>query len=97
MQRWEYKVVSLRDGRYTETLNEYGRDGWELVSVASDVRDVPAPERGSTIPVPRAFGRLEDAAAKLNKFGGGDSTEAQAGTNPTILLWVLRRPLGEEG
>jgi hypothetical protein len=92
MQRWEYKVVSLRAGHYTETLNEYGRDGWELVSVASDVPEVPAPHPGRTIPVPRAFGRLEDAAAKLNTLGGADS----AGTTSIALLWVLRRPLSED-
>ncbi len=96
MQRWEYKVVSLREGRYTETLNEYGREGWELVSVASDVRGFEAPEPGRTVPVPRAFGRLEDAAAKLNKLGGGDSPAAPAPTTSTILLWVFRRPLGED-
>jgi hypothetical protein len=95
MQRWEYRVVSLRDGHYTETLNEYGRDGWELVSVTSDVHEVPAPERGGTIPVPRALGRLEDAAAKLNKLGAADSTETTTGATST-LLWVLRRPLGED-
>jgi uncharacterized protein DUF4177 len=97
MQRWEYKVVSLREGHYTDALNEYGRDGWELVSVASEApRDVPAPERGGTLPMPRAFGVLGDAAAKLNKLGAGDSTEAQAGNPSTPLLWVLRRPLGED-
>jgi len=95
MQRWEYRVVSLREGHYTETLNEYGRDGWELVSVTSDVAEAPAPRRGGTIPVPRAFGRLEDAAAKLNKLGAGDSTEAPAGATSITLLWVLRRPLSE--
>jgi hypothetical protein len=94
MQRWEYKVVALR-GRYTETLNEYGREGWELVSVASDVRpDPPAPAPGRTMPVPRAFGRLEDAAAKLNKLG--DSTEATPSAPPSNLIWVLRRPLSED-
>jgi hypothetical protein len=96
MQRWEYRVVSLADGRYTEALNEYGRDGWELVSVASDVRGVPVPDQGGTMPVPRTFGRLEDAAAKLNKLTAGDSTEAPAGTTSTTLLWVLRRPLNED-
>ena len=95
MQRWEYRVVALREGHYTDTLNEYGRDGWELVSVASDLREVPAPERGG-LPMPRAFGRLEDAAAKLNKLGAADSTEAQAGATSSTLLWVLRRPLGED-
>jgi hypothetical protein len=95
MQQWEYRVVALRPGHYTEKLNEYGRDGWELVSVASDVHEVPAPKQGRTIPVPRAFERIEDAAAKLNKLGGADSTEAPAGPTST-LLWVLRRPLGED-
>jgi hypothetical protein len=97
MQQWEYKVVSLREGRYTETLNEYGRDGWELVSVASDVRGFDAPEpTGRTMPVPRAFGRLEDAAARFNKLGKGDSAEPPAPTTSTILLWVFRRPLDED-
>jgi len=99
MLRWEYKVVSLRAGHYTEALNEYGRDGWELVSVASEVRDPPAPppERGGTgLPMPRAFGRLTDAAAKLNTLTAGESTDAQADTPSTTLLWVLRRPLDEE-
>ena len=95
MQRWEYKVVSLPSGLYTKALNEYGRDGWELVSVASDVRDARVPERSGGLPMPRAFGRLEDAAARLNKLGGDDSAEAQAGA-PTILLWVLRRQLIDE-
>jgi hypothetical protein len=97
MQRWEYRVVSLRDGHYTKTLNEYGRDGWELVSVVSDVHEPPAPPRkGGTIPVPRALGRLEDAAAKLNKLGGADSAEEAAETASSTLLWVLRRPLDED-
>ncbi len=93
MQQWEYRVVSLRSGHYTELLNEYGRDGWELVSVASDARGVPAPDPGRGLPMPRALGRLEDAAAKLNKLGARDSTETPAATSSTGLLWVLRRPL----
>lgn len=93
MQRWEYRVVSLRNGRYTATLNEYGREGWELVSVVSDNRDVATPEQGRSVPMPRALGRLEDAAAKLNKLGDSPETAAEATSN---LLWVLRRPLHED-
>ena len=29
-------VVSLGDRQYTTSLNEYGRDGWELVSFISE-------------------------------------------------------------
>src|SRR5258705_2679255 len=75
MQRWEYRVVSLRDGTYTATLNEYGRDGWELVSVTSQALEASDPEGGG-LPMPRALGRLEDAAAKLNKLGAAASTES---------------------
>ncbi len=96
MQRWEYRVVSLRNGTYTSTLNEYGREGWELVSVASQPLQVSAPaSEGRGLPVPRALGRIEDAAAKLNKLGGSHSTEAQP-EETSNLLWVLRRPLPED-
>ena len=96
MQRWEYRVVTLREGRYTETLNEYGQDGWELISVTSDIRDVPAavPAKARSIPVPRALGRIEDAAAKLNKLGAADASTAEAPM--TSLMWVLRRPLSDD-
>ena len=94
MQRWEYKVVSLRDGRYTSTLNEYGRDGWELVSVVPDDDVVPTPEKGRAIPMPRALGRLEDAATKLSNLGGADSPDSSSEPSST-LLWVLRRPLDD--
>lgn len=93
MQRWEYRVVSLQAGRYTEALNEYGREGWELVSVTPEVRDAPAPEQGGGLPLPRAFGRLEDAAAKIGKLGATESAEGEA---TTTLLWILRRPLDED-
>jgi len=42
--------------------------------------------------MPRAIGRLEDAAARINKLGAKNAP-AEATTN---LLWVLRRPLPEE-
>ncbi len=93
MDRWEYKVVSLKDGQYTEALNAYGRDGWELVDVASDVHVVAARESGWKVPMPRALGKLEDVAAKLSDPVPGDSTEAEPGTIATTLIWVLRRPL----
>jgi hypothetical protein len=96
MQRWEYKVVTLREGHYTEALNDSGREGWELVSVASDVRVASEPEQGSGLPMPRALGRLEDAAAKLNKLGSSDAPDAPAATTITTLLWVFRRPLDED-
>ena len=72
MPRWEYKVVSLRDRQYTAALNEFGLDGWELVSVISEAVEPPSPERSSAIPLPRVLGRLEEAAGKLNKLGGAD-------------------------
>ncbi len=96
MQRWEYRVVVLQEGHYTEKLNEYGVEGWELVSVASDVRRIEAPEPGGGFPLPSAFGRLEDAAAKLNKLGGDEAAEPPAPTTSTRLLWVLRRPLDDD-
>jgi hypothetical protein len=92
MRQWEYRVVSLRDGTYTTTLNEYGREGWELVSVVSQTHESPAASPEGGMPMPRAFGRLENAAAKLNKLGASDSTDEQAAA-PSDLLWVLRRPL----
>lgn len=84
--------MSLRDGTYTTTLNEYGREGWELVSVVPQTHEPPAPSTEGGVPMPRAFGRLEDAAAKLNKLGASDSTDEQAAAQ-SELLWVLRRPL----
>ena len=95
MQRWEYRVVALRDGHYTSTLNEYGQEGWELVSVVPNEPNVAISDQEQRhLPMPRALGRLEDAAAKLNKLGAGDST-AQSNA-PSDLLWVLRRPLSDD-
>ena len=89
MQRWEYRVVSLRDGAYTTSLNEYGREGWELISVVADVPAV-AESRGGGVPMPGALGRIGDAAAKLNQLGESAAVET------TGLIWVLRRPLDED-
>ena len=47
--------------------------------------------------MPRAFGRLEDAASRLGKLGGeGETREAVPLTTWTTLVWVLRRPLRED-
>lgn len=93
MPRWEYKVVSMRDGSYTATLNEYGREGWELVSVTAQSQEPPVEDKGTRLPMPRSLGRLEDAAAKLNKLGAADPADAAAGA-ASVLVW-LRRPLPE--
>jgi len=96
MQRWEYKVVSLRDQQYTAALNEFGRDGWELVSVISEAFAAPSPDRSGAIPLPRALGRLEEAADKLTKLGAADPA-VEVSTGPTSrLLWVFRRPLSDD-
>ncbi len=96
MIQWEYKVVSFQDGHYTEALNAYGRDGWELVDVAPDVHVVAGRESGGwNVPMPRAFGKLEDVASKLTDAEAKESTEPEPGTIVTRLIWVLRRPLPE--
>ena len=89
MQRWEYRVVSFRAGQYTESLNEYGRDGWELVGVTSDDA-VPVHEPARGLPVPGTIGKITGAAAKLKTLEGDKRGET------TSLLWVLRRPLEDE-
>jgi hypothetical protein len=93
MQRWEYKVVSLRDQQYTAALNEFGLDGWELVSVISEAVEATSPERSGSIPLPRVFGRLEEAAGKLNKLGAADPDAEVSAVATSRLLWVFRRPL----
>jgi hypothetical protein len=95
MIQWEYKVVSFQDGRYTEGLNAYGRDGWELIDVAPDVHVVAGGDAGWKVPMPRALGKLEDVAAKLTETESKESTAPEAGTIATRLLWVLRRPLAD--
>jgi hypothetical protein len=96
MQHWEYKVVSLRDRQYTAALNEFGRDGWELISVISEPVEVATtPDRGPAIPLPRVLGRLDEARDKLSKLGTADP-DPEAGTGATSrLLWVFRRPLSD--
>ena len=90
MQRWEYRVVSLRAGTYTAALNAYGLEGWELISVTEGGQEAPPAEPAkSAIPLPRTLGRLEYAAARINKLGSKDAPDEAT----TSLLWVLRRPL----
>lgn len=89
MQRWEYRIVSLRDGTYTSTLNELGREGWELVSVVRDDPPAPPAEKRSGLPIPGALGKLENAAEAIGRLGGDDASEQ--GHSP--LIWALRRPL----
>jgi hypothetical protein len=95
MQRWEYKVVSLRDQQYTAALNEFGLDGWELVSVISEAVAAASPRRRGGIPLPRAIGRIEEAADKLTKLGASEPAEDPAEAT-SRLLWVFRRPLADD-
>ena len=95
MQRWEYRVVSLRDRQYTAALNEFGREGWELVSVISEPVAATGSERGGAFPVPRALGRLEEAADKLTKLGASDPADELL-SGGTRLLWIFRRPLSDD-
>jgi len=96
MQGWEYKVVSLRDQQYTAALNEFGSEGWELVSVTSEPVTATSPERSGAIPLPRALGRLEEAADKLTKLGASDPADALPTAATSRLLWVFRRPLSDD-
>jgi hypothetical protein len=96
VQRWEYKVVSLRDRQYTAALNEFGRHGWELVNVIAEAVEVASPERSRGIPMPRVLGRLEQAADTLSKFGAGDPEAEGPGDASSRLLWVFRRPLADD-
>ncbi len=96
MLRWEYRVVSLRDQQYTSALNEFGREGWELVSVISEAVAASSPERSGAFPLPRAFGRLEVAADKLTKLGASDAADEAPTGATSRLLWVFRRPLSDD-
>jgi len=96
MQRWEYRVVSLRGQQYTAALNEFGSEGWELVSVTSEAVAAPSPERSGAFPLPRALGRLEEAADKLTKLGASDAAEELPAGATSRLLWIFRRPLNDD-
>jgi hypothetical protein len=76
-------------------VNEYGRDGWELVSVVTESVPAAAPERAKGLPLPGALGRLEEAAGSLHKLGEGDAAESATDPGPR-LLWVFRRPLNDD-
>ena len=42
MQRWEYATVPLIEHATQEILNQWGEDGWELVSVGSQPQGLVA-------------------------------------------------------
>ena len=96
MQRWEYRVVSFESG-YSDGLNAYARDGWELQAVVPDVHEVapPAPEKKRSLPMPGALGLAADAASTLSRVGDESKPAPVSGT-VTTLLWVLRRPVDED-
>ena len=90
--------MSLPPGQYTATLNEYGAEGWDLVTVAHDVRTVSERrEGGSGLPMPPGLGKLGQAAEAMSRFGETESSDLpEPGTVTTTLLWVLRRPLADD-
>ena len=79
--------------QYTSSLNDYARDGWELVTVVPDVHVVPEKREGG-LPMPPLGGKLGAAASKLKDLEG--SNEPVPGTLTTTLLWVLRRPFDDD-
>jgi hypothetical protein len=96
VQRWEYRVVSLRDGKYTSSLNDLGQEGWELVAVCTDAAPPEEPDQPKRLrlPMPGAIGRLEDAASAIGRIAGETPQAPDAG--PTALIWVLKRPVADE-
>lgn len=96
MQRWEYWVVSLRGKQYTAALNDLGREGWELVSVVSEPVEATGPRPSSSLPMPRALGRLEEAADKLTGLGKSEAADELPAGPISRLLWILRRPLSDD-
>lgn len=93
MQRWEYWVVSLRGRQYTAALNELGDQGWELVSVVSEAVEPAGARPSASLPVPRALGRLEQAADKLTRLGASEPADGPPAGTTSRLLWIFRRPL----
>ncbi|HEV8099567.1 MAG TPA: hypothetical protein VGP56_10475 [Gaiellaceae bacterium] len=90
--RWEYRVVSVADGRYTDLLNRYAAEGWELQTVAHDVRAKAPEQTGNRLPVPPGLGKLGQAASKLSELEKGEASAPEPPLT-TKLLWVLRRPV----
>lgn len=90
MQLYEYRVVTLTDGAFTSSLNDYARDGWELVQVVPDISVVPEKREGGGLPMPALGGKLGAAASRLKDLEG--SSEPVPGSITTTFLWVLRRP-----
>ena len=37
MKQWEYKVFECKGLKVEDTLDQFGKDGWELVAVGNDV------------------------------------------------------------
>ena len=94
LQLYEYRVVSLSDGAFTSSLNDYARDGWELVQVVPDISVVPEKRDGGGLPMPALGGKLGAAASKLKDLES--SNEPAPGTITTTFLWVLRRPFDDD-
>jgi hypothetical protein len=92
MQLYEYRVVTLTDGAFTSSLNDYARDGWELVQVVPDISVVPEKREGGGLPA--LGGKLGAAASKLKDLEGAN--EPVPGSITTTFLWVLRRPFEDD-
>lgn len=94
LQLYEYRVVTLTDGAFTSSLNDYARDGWELVQVVPDVSVVPEKRESGGLPMPALGGKFGAAASKLKDLEG--SNEPAPGSITTTFLWVLRRPFDDD-
>ena len=58
MTKWEYKVASFEDldgpDRVGLELNDYGREGWELVTMITERIDPNAPWRTAIFKRPKS-------------------------------------------